>query len=66
MHRHTRLNDSRKIRSVTVDDEHLSILSEYVLYGWPSMTAELQKELQPSWSLRDEIVIIAGITIKSK
>ena len=28
-------------RSVAIDDEHLTRLSEYVLYGWPSTRAEV-------------------------
>ena len=41
-----------EIRSVTADDEHLSWLSEYVLHGWPSITAEVQKDLLPCWFIQ--------------
>ena len=34
-------------RLPTLDDEHLGMLSEYVLHGWLSTKAEVQKELQP-------------------
>ena len=46
------------IRLATLDNEHLAVLSEYVWNAWPLMKAEVQKELQPYWSLRDEIAII--------
>ena len=55
-----------EIRSATVDNEQLSMLSEYVLHSWPSMRAVVQKELQMYWSFRDDIVIIDGITIKDE
>ena len=57
---------TEEIRSVTTYDEHLSRLSEYLLCGWLSMTAELQKDLPPYWSFRDETVINDSITIKGK
>ena len=49
---------AEEIRSVTTDDEHICRLSEYVLHSWLSITAEVQKDLQPYWSFRDEIAII--------
>ena len=36
---------AEEIRSVTIDNEHLSMLSECVLYDWPSMGTKEQKEL---------------------
>ena len=53
-------------RLATLDDEHLGMLSEYVLHGWPSTKAELQKEPKPYWSFWDETVITDGITLKGK
>ena len=49
---------AEQIRSATIDDKYLSILSEYVLCGWILMRAEVQKDLQPHWLFRDETVII--------
>ena len=36
---------AEEIRLATLDYEHLSLLSDYVLYGWPSTKAEVEKEL---------------------
>ena len=36
------------IRPVTTDDDHLSMLSEYILHGWPSLRPEEQNDLQPN------------------
>ena len=55
-----------KIRMITLDDEHLIILSEHVLHGWPPSKAEAQKELKPYWSFRDDTAIIEGIGMKSR
>ena len=57
---------SEEIKSVTINDEHLSIVSDYVLCGLPSVKAEVQKNLQPYWLFRDEIVITYSITMKGK
>ena len=34
-----------KVRLAMLHNEHLGLLSEYVLCSWPSMKAEVQKEL---------------------
>ena len=34
-----------EIRLATLDDEHLGMLSKYVLCGWPSINGEVWKEL---------------------
>ena len=31
---------AKAVRFVTVDDKHLSRLSEYILHDWPSVRAE--------------------------
>ena len=57
---------AEEIRLATLDDEHLGILSEYVLCIWPSTKVKMQKDLQPYWSFIDEIVIIDAITMKGR
>ena len=49
---------TEEIRSAAIDDEHLGILSEYVLLGCSAIRTKVQKDLQTCWSLRDEILII--------
>ena len=56
----------KQIRVAVLEDEHLGLLSEYVLYGWPWMKTEVQKDLQPYWSFRDGIAVIDGIAMKGK
>ena len=53
-----------EIREATFYNECLGILPEHVLHGWPSMKAEVQKELQPYWVFRNEVFIIDGIVMK--
>ena len=36
------------------------MLPESLLQSWPSIKAEVQKNLQPYWSFRDETAIIDG------
>ena len=43
MHGHTSMT-AEEFRAVTRDDGHLSMLSEYVLCGWPSMRAEVHED----------------------
>ena len=48
-----------EIRLATVDNGYLSMLSEYALCNWPSISSKLQKDLQPYWSFRDDIMILS-------
>ena len=50
----------------TIGNEHIGVLSNYILHGWPSKKAEVKKETQPFWSLRDGIVVMDGIAMKTK
>ena len=36
-----------EIELVTLDNDHIRMLSEYVQHGWPSTKAEVQKKLHP-------------------
>ena len=56
----------KEIRSVTLEDKHLNMVSDYILYRWPSIRAEIQKCLETNWLFRDEIVIISGTAKKVK
>ena len=38
----------------TTGNEHIGVLSNYILHGWPSTKAEVQNEAQPNWSFRDK------------
>ena len=48
----------KEMRTAKVDNEHIGILAELVLHGWPSTKAEVWKKLQPYWSFRDDISVI--------
>ena len=63
MQDHTRPQDSREISSVNTDGEHLNRLLEC---SWPSIRAEIQKDLQWFWSFRDQTVLINGVTMKGE
>ena len=49
-----------------LDNEHLSMLSKYVLCSWQSRKVEVQKETHLYWSSRDEIAIIDGTAMKGE
>ena len=38
------MHDIREIQLVTIQNEHIGMLSNYVLDGWPSITEEVQKD----------------------
>ena len=55
-----------EIRLVNIDDEYLSMLSDYILHGLLSTRGTVQRGLQPCWSLRNAIGITYGITMTGK
>ena len=42
------------------------MLLELTPHGWPSFQDEVQKDLQPYWTFRDEIAIIDSIAVKGR
>ena len=51
---------------MTLEGKHLGALTELILHDQPSMKTEVQKEMKPYWSFRDEIAIIDGTSTKGK
>ena len=49
-----------------LEDDHIGVLSPYVMHGWPSTRTEVVKEVQPYWSFRDEVVVTNGIMMKGR
>ena len=69
MESHTNIPDCMTAEDIGIailHDEHLGLLSELILHGWLLTNDEVQKELQPYLSFRDEIAIIHGITMKGR
>ena len=55
-----------EIGCVTIDDDHISAHSTYVIHGWSSRRAQVIKEVQPNWSFRDEVAVIDDIAMKGR
>ena len=62
-HRYTKLHDGRRNKNSNV--KHIRNAAEVILHSWPSAKAELQKDLQPYQSFRDEIATVDGTAMKS-
>ena len=60
------MHDSGRILLVTIVDEHIGVLLNYILHNWPFTKAGVQNEAQQYWSFRDEIVVMHRITMKEK
>ena len=55
-----------EIRITMLDVEYIGMQSELIHCGWPSIKAQVPKDLQPYWSLRDEITIKDDIAVKGR
>ena len=53
-----------EIKIAVVYDECIVMVSELIVFCWPSTKAEVQKDLQPYWTFRDEIAVIDGIAMR--
>ena len=49
---------AEETRIAMLDNENTVMLSELILCSWPSIKAEVQKDMQPFLSYRDDIIII--------
>ena len=66
MHIHPRIHAAQEIRYVALEDDHLTMLSTYVMHGWPSTRSEVIRGVQQNWSFRDEVAVIDGIAMKGR
>ena len=53
-----------EIQQASSQDNHLQHLKSLVNAGWPDNKDELQEDLRPYYSYRDELVVIDGILLK--
>ena len=57
---------AEELRATKLADDHLGILSELVLHFWPSTKLRDRMNCSQTWSFRDEIAVIYGISIKAE
>ena len=57
---------AEEIRCATQEDDHLNILTTYIISGWPPTRAEVKAEIQPYWPFQDGIAVMYGITMKGR
>ena len=55
-----------KIKQATSSDSELVILKEIVHKGWPTSIKEVQEEVKPHWTYRDEITVDNGVVTKGQ
>ena len=57
-------NDSlQDIRLATQEDDELALLKHTILTGWPSTIREVLSEIQPYWTIREELTVEDGIVL---
>ena len=49
-----------------MQDEHLQLLREYIIAGWPEIKDQVQKDIWLYWSFRDDMAVIDGIIMKGR
>ena len=60
----TRSDSLNQLRVATQEDDVLVLLKQVITQGWPSNVKEVPKELQPYWTLREELTIEDGLILK--
>ena len=55
-----------KIQDATLNDEHLQVLTIYIINGWPETKAEVKQDKQPYWTFCDNLAVIDNIVLKGK
>ena len=54
----------KQLEVQTLNDKALKSLAYYVAQGWVKLQKQLNSELQPCYSLRDDIIVVNGIILK--
>ena len=52
------------MRIATPEDDELVLLKHTITHGWPSAIREVPSEIEPYWTLREELTIEDGIILK--
>ena len=55
-----------QIQQATAQDEHLQCLKNTIITGWPSTKDQLNIDIRPYWSYRDNQAVLDGIVIKGR
>ena len=57
---------AEEIRYASIEDNYMDALLTCMIHRWSSTRTEVIKEVQPYWSLKDEIVVIDQMVMKVK
>ena len=55
-----------QIQHTMVQDKHLQHLKNIIITGWPSTKDELNIDIRPYWSYRDDLSAIDGVAMKGR
>ena len=55
-----------EIQQASSQYNHLQHLKSLIIAGWPNSKDELQEDLRPYWSYRDELAVIVGILLTGR
>ena len=59
-----RSDSLNEMRIVTQEDDELVLLKHTITHGWPSTIREVQSEIHPYWTFREEMTIEDGIILE--
>ena len=54
----------KQLQVQTLNDKTLKSLAYYVAQGWVKLQKQLNSELQPCYSLRDDITVVNDVILK--
>ena len=60
----TRSDSLNQLRVAMQEGDVLALLKQVITQGWPCNVKEVQKDLQPYWTFREELTIEDGLILK--
>ena len=63
-HLSARSDSLNQMRIATQEGDELALLKHTIMHGWPITIREVPSEIQPYWTLREELTIEDGIVLK--
>ena len=55
-----------QIQQATAQNEHLQWLKCFIITGWLDTREQLDQDIRPYWSIKDDMAVIDGVNMKGR
>ena len=55
-----------ELQQVMSQDQHMQCLKEYIIQGCPDHKEQIQQDIRPYWTFKDDMAVINGVIMKGR